>query len=185
MVTSSDESTEELESFMLHSSASDDESEMEMESFLCEGQSEDESVEDVALQKSATSVLPSSTDSPLYEGSEITCFESHLLLFQFAVRHSLSSKAFGELLQVVSAHLPQTAKSPKSVYMLKRFFSKIYPDLSTRAHKYCSCCLKLLEEGSTPCDGDKCVSAGAKIETFYTMPLKSQLKKKMQGMYYL
>lgn len=175
--TNSDErelETAELESFMLNSSS--DESEMEMvELFVGCVQSENESVgKESAQQRKASSFLPSTTDSPLYEGSEITVFESHLLLFQFSVRHSSSAKAFGELLQVVSAHLPPTAKFPKSVYTLKWFFRSLFPDLSTRAHSYCSCCLKLLEEG-TQCENHNCVSA--KVETFITMPLESQLKE--------
>ena len=129
-------------------------------------------------EKLAVSYLQQLT--PLYEGSEITVFESHLLLFQFSVRHSLSAKAFGELLQVVSAHLPPTAKFPKSVYTLKWFFRSLFPDLSTRAHSYCSCCLKLLEEG-TQCENHNCASA--KVETFITMALEPQLKKRIEGVY--
>ena len=169
--TSSDESElETVESFHFDSEADEMET---VESFFL---SEDESVVEGAQVSSV--VLSTDHDSPLYEGSEMTVYESHLLLFQFAVRHGLSSKAFEELLQVVSAHLPETAKSPKSVHRLKRFFCKLFPDLRTREHQYCSCCLQLLEEG-TPCDNDNCASA--KIEKFITVPLKPQLKKKIEG----
>ena len=48
-------------------------------------------------------------------------FESHLLCFQFAIRHSLTAKVFSELLQLLLVHLPSSSMAPKSIHRLKSF----------------------------------------------------------------
>ena len=110
---SDETSSVQLESFMINTSS--DESELEtVESFHFDSEADEmETVDESVVEGAQVSsvVLSTDHDSPLYEGSEMTVYESHLLLFQFAVRHGLSSKAFEELLQVVSTHLTETAKS--------------------------------------------------------------------------
>lgn len=61
------------------------------------------------------------SETALYPGSHISVFQSQLLVFQYALRHGLTTKAFTELLQLLSVHLPQNAAIPKSVHSLKRF----------------------------------------------------------------
>ena len=63
---------------------------------------------------------------PLYPGSQITALQSYLLIFQFAIRHSMTTKSFTELLQLLSVHLPVTATIPKSVHKLKRVFMECF-----------------------------------------------------------
>ncbi len=53
-------------------------------------------------------------------------FESYLLIFKYAIRHGLTTKAFTELLQLLSVHVPQGASLPKSVYLLKCFFVRSF-----------------------------------------------------------
>ena len=77
---------------------------------------------------------------PLYEGADVSIFDSHLLLFEFAIRHSLTKKAFSELIDLVATHLPRVAKPPASVYKLKQLFLHIFPDTASVTHKYCSKC---------------------------------------------
>lgn len=49
------------------------------------------------------------SDHPLYPDSQLSSFQSLLLVFQYAIRHSLIKKAFTELLQLLSVHLPPGA----------------------------------------------------------------------------
>lgn len=75
--------------------------------------------------------LPAGADqTPLYPNAELTSFQSHLLLFQYGLRHSLTTKAFTELLQLLTVHLPRGAKVPKSVHHLKRFFWRLTQNLT-------------------------------------------------------
>ena len=87
---------------------------------------------------------PNAFSLPLYEGAAISVFESHMLLFQYAVRHSLTSKAFSELLQIISVHVPSPSKVPKSVHRLKNFFLKLFPQAKCKVHPYCSACFSLV-----------------------------------------
>ena len=115
---------------------------------------------------------------PLYDNAEISVFESHLLCFQFAIRHSLTAKAFSELLQLLSVHLPSSSMAPKSIHRLKSFFVDFFPHASPTIHAYCSCCLSLLgEEGF--CSTEGC-QGGAK-EEFISIALAPQLKRILEG----
>lgn len=62
----------------------------------------------------------------LYEMADVTVYDSYLLAFQYATRHSLTKTAFAELLQLLSVHLPTSAPFPKSVHRINFFFFKIY-----------------------------------------------------------
>ena len=52
---------------------------------------------------------------PLFEGANLSIFESYFLVFQFSIRHSLSSTAFTELLDLIRVHVPSSAKVAKSI----------------------------------------------------------------------
>ena len=116
--------------------------------------------------------------SPLYDNAEISVFESHLLSFQFAIRHSLTTKAFSELLQLLSVHLPSSSMAPRSIYRLKSFFIDLFPHASPTVHPYCAFCLSLLgEEGF--CSTEGC-QGGAK-EEFISIALAPQLRRIFEG----
>lgn len=116
--------------------------------------------------------------SPLYPGALLTVFQSYLLIFQYAVRHSLTTKVFTELLQLLSLHTPQGAGLPKSVYKLKHFFIQAFPEANCIAHPYCSYChrpLPLLDAG---CAENGC--GGGRPTEFVTIPLGPQIKRMME-----
>ena len=116
--------------------------------------------------------------SPLYDNAEITVFESHLLCFQFSIKHSLTSEAFSELLQLLTAHLPSSSMAPKSIYRLKSFFVDLFPHASPTIHPYCAVCLSLLSEEGF-CSTEGC-QAGEK-EEFISIALAPQLRRIFEG----
>ena len=77
---------------------------------------------------------------PLFEGSSISVFDSHLLIYQFQLKHELSSGGVKELLQLIKAHTPHTNGLPKSAYLLKQFFGELFPDLDSSVYSYCGSC---------------------------------------------
>ena len=100
---------------------------------------------------------------------------SYLLLFQFSIRHSLTSKALQELLHLLSIFMPNAAL-PKSVYQLKSFFIDVFPEQSPTIQKYCTNCHRLLnEDGVLPCNCD------AGYSQFITVSIASQLKARLEG----
>lgn len=123
-----------------------------------------------------TLVLPS---APLYPGADLSTFQSHLLVFQFAIRHSLTGKSLTELLQLLTVHLPQGAAIPKSVHQLKRFFVDNFPEAQAVQHVYCSCCQRSLASMEARCLGNGC--SGGTPSVFITVPVGPQLKRMMEG----
>ena len=115
---------------------------------------------------------------PLYESADISVFYAYLLIFQFAVRHSLSTKSFGELICLLAALLPAGAKLPSSVFALKSFFVKLFPESQPQLQYYCSCCHKLLPNMSQ-CERYEC--AGSSVETFISLCLETQLQRIVEG----
>ena len=118
------------------------------------------------------------SEMPLYDGAEINVLNAYLMIFQFAIRHSLTTKAFAELLQLIAAFLPLYAKAPKTVNALKTIFIDIFPHSKTVEHWYCSCCHQLLGPAAT-CSREAC--SNAKRDCFISIPLGAQLKKRMES----
>ena len=116
----------------------------------------------------------------LYSNAPISIFESHILCFQYAIRHTLTNSAFNELLQLIGAHLPD-AKAPTSVYRLKKFFLELLPQAKCSTHDYCADCHQLLEYGeNATCEVPGCPRTS--INQFITIPLKQQIKHVFEGM---
>ena len=132
------------------------------------------------LLKTADSIseCTSLTTSSLYEASKITVFDSYLLLFHYVTKHSLTHKAFTELLQLVSAFLPPSVKIPGSVHRLKHLFSNLFPHSQPTVHYYCDVCLASTSQGSV-CSTVGCY--GRHQGTFLTMPIGPQIKRMMEG----
>ena len=117
-------------------------------------------------------------DEALYDGANISVFESYFLSFQFAVRHSLTIESFSELLQLISVHVPQSAKTARSVHSLKRYFLSLFPHATYRVHRYCTSCLGELRDGnSCSTDGCSCSTHGE----FISIPLGPQIKHFCEG----
>ena len=121
----------------------------------------------------------STLSAPIYPGAVLTVIQSYLLIFQYIVRHSLTTKAFTELLQLLSVHVPLAASIPKSVYSLKRFFVHAYPECNSIQHWYCSCCQRPLPAANAVCTGSGC--AGGPPAVFITIPLGPQIRRLMEG----
>ena len=136
---------------------------------------------EVFSETDSTCISELSEETPfsqkLYEGAPITAFESHMLCFQFAVRHSLTNVAFTELLQLVGAHLPQ-CNVPTSVYRLKKFFLDLFPHAKCCTHDYCTDCHRLLKPNQL-CQTAGCGSLNS--DQFISIPLESQLKQLIKG----
>ena len=121
------------------------------------------------------------SNSPLYPSAQLMTFQSHLLVFQYALCHSLTKRAFTELLQLLSVHLPPGARVPKSVHYLKQVLVEAFPEARAEQHAYCSCCQRLIPSGAHSCEGGVC--SGGRLAVFITLPIGPQLKRMMEGIY--
>lgn len=114
---------------------------------------------------------------PLYSGAEISTLMTYLLLFQYAIRHGLSTKAFSELIQLVRVLLPKEAKLPTTVHKLKNFLSDLFPDMQADINAYCSFCHRLLPSPLAMCS----LCPESRTERFVTIPLQPQFKRMLEG----
>ena len=69
--------------------------------------------------------VPSNLMQPLYEGADVTVIESSILLLQFSLRHSLSTSALKDLIQLLTLHLPKSSQCSQSKYKLKKLFTDV------------------------------------------------------------
>ncbi len=102
-----------------------------------------------------------------------------MLLFQFSICHGLSARAFGDLLHLMIAHLPRPAKIPKTVYTLKKFFVKLFPDDEPDIHSCCSDCCRLRKKPTDQCPTSGCSQVG--VTRFVSINLEHQLRRKLEG----
>ena len=116
-------------------------------------------------------------DQPLYPGATLTYFESHLQVFQYALRHRLTKLAFGDLLNLIDNHLPPT-NSMVSLYKLKKHFLHLYRDITYTTHFCCSSCHACLPTLETPCPND-CEDEAMEFLSISVIP---QLKRRLEGM---
>lgn len=116
----------------------------------------------------------------LYPGADITVFDRHLLVFQYTIRHSPTKQAFSELLNLVSARLPRSAKLSPSVFKLKKYFTELLPHVESITHKYCCTCHCLVQSTSAALVCENGCSP-AKFNEFLEVPVAPQLKHKLEG----
>lgn len=79
-------------------------------------------------------------DVPLYDGAPISMAVSMLLIFTYAVRHSLTGLALVDLLTLISLHCALPNQCASSVALLKKFFMKLKNPI--QFHYYCTFCME-------------------------------------------
>lgn len=173
----------------LTDSSTSDLSELETDSDAVETDSDLEELyasfdfEDDTSQVSCTQRAENPRGNPealLYPGAQLSPIQSRLLIFQYAIRHSLTTKAFTELLQLLSVHVPQGASVPKSVHRLKTLFLEAFPEAKANQHFYCSCCQRPIPStGDQRCSGNG--GGGGRPVVFITIPLGPQIRRMMEG----
>ena len=115
---------------------------------------------------------------PLYPGLHLTFYESHLSVFQFALRHRLTKLAFSDLLNLIDNHLP-TTNSMVSLYKLKKHFLHLYRDITYTPHFCCSSCHAALSTLESPCPNN-CEDEAME---FLSISVAPQLKRRLEGMH--
>ncbi len=176
---SDDDSTSASESYDNSTSAgeseSDDDSTSDSESdddSTSESSESEDDLNNSFFDERTGAAQPQST--PLYPGAIISIFMTHLLLFQYSMRHSLTKKAMEELLKLISVLVPPGSAVPKSFGALKKFFVENFPELRPSMQHYCSTCHQLL----SPQEECQCSTA---VSQFINVPLGPQLKARLEG----
>ena len=162
-------------SFFL-SSESDLVSDPELEELYVESLTLGDSITaDTQATFSCTASQPEEEKHMLYEGAAVTTFQTILLVYQFVLRHSFSTKTFTEFLQLLAVLLPKTADLPRTVYLFKKKLASLFPEAQSTKHYYCTTC-------QMPVEKDGVYDCGqTNISQFITVPLQPQLRRLMEG----
>ena len=146
------------------------------ESVLVSTDANDSSEERPTTSASDDAVDP--LEQPLYDGADITLWETYVLLMQHSLQHSLTKQAFSDLLKVVGLLLP--SKCMVSYYKLRKYFLDLYGDVG---FSRCYCCAKC--HSSIPAEGVACSNGCADSVPFefLVLSIESQLKRKLEGDY--
>jgi len=115
-------------------------------------------------------------DSPIYPGHFLSVRTSVLLIWLFAITHSLNSEQMSDLLTLISLHMMSSYSSMKSFYRFKQYFKNLKSPLIK--HFYCSFCYTPVLEKADKCPNTVCqrnVKESSSKEYFIEMPIISQL----------
>ena len=112
---------------------------------------------------------------PLYDGADLTLWETYMLLMQHSVRHSLTRRAFGDLLKLVGMLLPN--KSMVSYHKLQKYFLDLYGNVGFTKRYCCTRCHSSLPTKEATCPN----GCGSTSIEFLTMSVESQLKRNLEG----
>lgn len=129
---------------------------------------------DESCEPTATDAEP--MNQPLYDGTDVTVWDSYMLLMQHSLRLCLTRQAFSDLLKVVGMLLP--SKSMVSYYKLRKYFMDLYADIAFTYHYCCTHCHSPLQTKESACVNG-CIPT--KSEEFLTISVAGQLKRKLQG----
>ena len=116
-------------------------------------------------------------DRPIQPGHPLTLKTSVLLIWLFAITHSISLAELGDLLSLINLHLIMSSPAYQSVYRFKNFFSNV--KLPTKKHFFCCFCGSPVEENQMLCLNVKChkpLNDKNSKSHFIELDLKSQLK---------
>ena len=94
-------------------------------------------------------------------------------------RHSLTYKAFEELIELLSVHLPLSTHTP-TVHKLKNFFGTHISNFESETYRYCYEYHRLLQDSEPQCPN---ICSGI-VSQFLHIAIAPQLKKRLEGLYH-
>lgn len=116
-------------------------------------------------------------DAPVHPGHWLTLKTSVLLIWIFAITHSLTSSQLKDLLTIINLHLLQSNPAFESLYRFKSYFSNL--EMPAKKHYYCAKCYTQVELHQPYCTNPVChkdLSKANSKEYFLELDVVSQLK---------
>lgn len=110
-------------------------------------------------------------DPALYDGAEITKWESLLSILNLFYRHKMPKVLLSNLLKLIKLHIPSPNCSATSNYKFFKNFDNVFVNM--QRHYYCQHCVKPLDNENDECDCD----GSALTSYFLDIPIKDQLQK--------
>ena len=134
--------------------------------------------DDFSENEDDTEVNNDGTDLPIFPGWSISLNMSMCLCLLFMTRHKLTNVALEDLFLLLTAHIPNDYKPKMSLYLLNKYFQKVFNEPEPAKHYICSDFAMVLPS-NTACNNMDCQTA-RKIE-FYEMNIRSRIKELFSG----
>ena len=128
--------------------------------------------DDFSESEDDTELNNDGNDLPIFPGCPISLNVSMFLCLLFMTRHKLTNVALEDLFLLLTAHIPNDYKPKMSLYLLKKYFQKVFIKPEPAKHYIYSNCAMVLPS-NTACNNVDCQTS-RKIE-FFEMILCFQL----------
>ena len=129
-------------------------------------------------EKDTHEVGEDAATKPLYEDAPISVLTSVLLILAYSMHFKISGAALAHVIILIRLHCPVVNNCIWSLYMFKKFFQGLRPDL--KFHYYCNYCLSPCSKESTECCNTFCRHGPGKEplkkEYFLELPIVGQLQ---------
>ena len=126
------------------------------------------------LEKNNNLPVFRSQKEELYPGGSITLMLASVLIITFVYKHNLSKSAWGDLLKLISAIIPNCKNTIKSVHTMKSFIASLFNSTDAVEKKYFSRCL-------SPVENNRCMRftkcRTAKVNRFMYLHPEETLRK--------
>ena len=134
--------------------------------------------DDFSENEDDTEVNNGGNDLLIFPGCPVCLNASMFLCILFMTHHKLTIVALEDLLLLLTAHIPNDYKSKMSLYLLKKYFQKVFNEPEPAKHYICSNCAMVLPS-NTACNNVDCQTA-RKIE-FFEMNIRNRIKELFSG----
>ena len=134
--------------------------------------------DDFSENEDDTEVNNDGNNLPIFPGCPISLNVSIFLCLLFMARHKLTNVALEDLFLLLTAHISNNDKPKMSLYLLKKYFEKVF-NKSEPAKYYISSNCAMVLPSNTACNNVDCQTA-RKIE-FFEMNIRIRIKELFSG----
>ena len=134
--------------------------------------------DDFSENEDDTEVNNDGNDLPILPGCPKSLNVSMFLCLLFMTRHKLTNVALENLFLLLAAHILNDYKPKISLYLLKKYFQKVFNEPEPAKHSIFSNCAMVLPS-NTACNNVDCQTV-RKIE-FFEMNIRSRIKELFSG----
>ena len=122
-----------------------------------------------------------SDEDYVFPGCDLSVRMSCVLIITFVLHHKLSMKAAQDLIELITAYLPNGHKGVTSFYQLKSYMKNKGAVSYASKASVCSQCQLLLPKDTQSCPNGTCQDLGSEPNEFLVFDVQASLTKLFEG----
>ena len=122
-----------------------------------------------------------SDEDYVFPGCDLSVRMNCVLIITFVLHHKLSMKAAQDLIELITANLPNGHKVVTSVYQLKSYMKKKGAMYYVNKASVCSQCQSLLPKDTQSCSNSTCQDLGSEPNAVLVVDILASLTKLFEG----